>query len=192
MILIAATAVGAQSIHALWSLLNVSHLASPLDKWPFLGALVRVPHAIGAVVPVIAAWTIAMPALAIRRPRPPIHRLVMQPGTAACITATLALGISALYHFAEVAAFALGNGQAVQFGDPGIWGSICLDLIQRPSGAGVTVAAVWSWLILGKRWRPQATWIDRIGRVLGVYWLVMIFWVILLEYLMVARVVTIA
>jgi hypothetical protein len=192
MILIAATAAGAQSLHVIWSQLNVSHLASALDTRPFLGVLVRAPHALGAAVPIFAAWTVALLALWMRRPRPPLHRLVMQPGLAACTAATLALGISALSRFAEVVAFAVAQGQPVSFGDEGIWASLCMDWIAKPSGVGIAVAAVWSWQILGKRWRPQPTWIDRLGRVLGVYWLVMIFWVFLLEYLMVSRVVTIA
>jgi hypothetical protein len=192
MILIAATAIGAQSIHVIWSLLNVSHLASPLDNRPFLGVLVRAPHAISAAVPLIAAWTVALPALWICQPCPPFHRLVLQPGMAACTAATLALAISALYRIAEVAAHAVSLGQPLSFGDRGIWASISLDLIQRPSGVGIAVAAVWSWMILGRRWRPQPTWIDRLGRALGVYWLMMIFWILLLESLMLSRVVTIA
>jgi hypothetical protein len=192
MILIAATAIGARSLHVIWNLLNVSHLASPLDTWPILGVLVRAPHAIGAAVPLVAAWTVALPVLWIRHPRPPFHRLVLQPGMAACTAATLALGISALYRMAEVAAHAVSLGQPVSFGDQGIWALICMDLIQRPSGVGIAVAAVWSWLILGRRWRPQPTWIDRLGRGLGVYWLMMIFWILLLESLILARVVTIA
>jgi hypothetical protein len=192
MILIAATVIGAQSLHVIWSLLNVSHLASPLDKRPFLGVLVRAPHAISAAAPLIAAWTVALPALWICQPRPRFRRLGLQPGIAACTAATSALGISALYRIAEVAASAVSQGQPISFGDMGIWALICLDLIQKPSGVGIAVAAVWSWLILGRRWRPQPTWIDRLGRALGVYWLMMIFWILLLESLMLSRVVTIA
>jgi hypothetical protein len=191
MILVAATAIGARSLQVIWSLLNVSHLASPLDGRPFLGVLVRAPHAIVAAVPVIAAWTVALPALWVRRPRPPLHRLVVQPGMAACTAAILALGISALNYLAEVVALAVAAGQPVSFGDRGMWGSICMGWIERPSGVGIAVAAVWSWLILGKRWRPQPTSLDRLGRALGVYWLLMNFWVIVLEYLMVCQVLTI-
>jgi hypothetical protein len=116
----------------------------------------------------------------------------MQPGWAAGTAATLALGISALNRIAEVIAFAVAQGQPVSFGDEGVWASICMDWIAKPSGVGIAVAAIWSWLLLGKCWRPQPTWIDRLGRTLGVHWLVMIFWVFLLEYLMVSRVLTIA
>lgn len=192
MLLIAATAIGARSLQIIWSFLNVSHFASPLDKRPFLGVLVRVPHALGAAVPLVSAWTFAMPALWMRGPRQPFHRLVLQPGLAACIAAASALVLSAIFRIAEVAAIAVSQGQPISFGDMGIWAFLCLAFIEQPSGVGITVAAVWSWLILGRRWRPQPTWIDRMGRVLGVYWLMMIFWIIILESLMLTRVVTIA
>jgi hypothetical protein len=191
MILIAATAVGAQSLHVIWSQLNVSHFASSLDTRPLLGLFVRAPHAFGAAVPVFAAWTVALLVPWMRRPRPPFHRLAMQPGLAACTAATLGLGISALRCIAHVVAFDVAQGQPVSFGEYGIWASICMDWITKPSGVGIAVAAVWSWLILTRRWRPQPTWLDRLGRALGVYWLLMIFWEFLLEYLMFSRVLTI-
>jgi hypothetical protein len=118
--------------------------------------------------------------------------MALQPGMAACTSATLALTISAVYRIAEIVVTAVSLGEPLSFGDRGPWAWICLELIQKPSGVGIAIAAVWFWLILGKRWRPQPTWIDRLGRGLGAYWLMMIFWILLLEFLMLSRVVTIA
>jgi hypothetical protein len=37
--------------------------------------------------------------------------------------------------------------------------------------AGGAVAAVWTALALGGRWRPERSWPDRLGLVLGLYWI---------------------
>jgi hypothetical protein len=36
---------------------------------------------------------------------------------------------------------------------------------------GCTVAAIWLLLVLSGRWRPERSWIDRLGRLLGVVWI---------------------
>jgi hypothetical protein len=35
---------------------------------------------------------------------------------------------------------------------------------------GITVSAVWIVLWLIGAWRPEPSWIDRAGRVVGIYW----------------------
>ena len=36
---------------------------------------------------------------------------------------------------------------------------------------GDAVAGAWLALVFGRRWRPEAGWIDRGGRLLGAYWI---------------------
>jgi hypothetical protein len=36
---------------------------------------------------------------------------------------------------------------------------------------GFTVAAIWLLLALSGRWRPERSWIDRLGRLLGLVWM---------------------
>ena len=38
------------------------------------------------------------------------------------------------------------------------------------SPCGYAVAAVWLVLVVSGRWRPEKSWIDRLGRALGVIW----------------------
>jgi hypothetical protein len=45
-------------------------------------------------------------------------------------------------------------------------------LIGMPRHAGLVVAGAWLALILAGAWRPQASWIDRAGRAIGVFWIV--------------------
>ena len=39
------------------------------------------------------------------------------------------------------------------------------------SPCGPAVAAVWTVLALSGRWRPEGSWIDRLGRLLGATWI---------------------
>ena len=39
------------------------------------------------------------------------------------------------------------------------------------SGAGTAVGAVWVSLLLGGRWKAERSWIDRLGRVIGIGWM---------------------
>lgn len=36
---------------------------------------------------------------------------------------------------------------------------------------GAAILSSWATLALSRRWRPQPTWLDRVGRVVGVAWL---------------------
>jgi hypothetical protein len=48
---------------------------------------------------------------------------------------------------------------------------------------GFSVAVAWLTLTLGGRWRPEPSWIDRMGRVLGFYFIAIIPLAILIPYL---------
>jgi hypothetical protein len=55
-------------------------------------------------------------------------------------------------------------------------GQIALDLDPEswraiPSEIGCAVAAAWIVQATGGRWRSEPSWIDRMGRILGIYWI---------------------
>lgn len=190
MILIAATALGGRGLQMLRSTLNISHFAGTRDGRPFLAALIRVPHLINAPAPPAAAWTVAVLVIGRGSAR---RRLIGEPGPAACLAATVGPAITALQ------AIVMPAVQIATIGGPDqrllnvlSWETIGLALIARPSGVGIAVAAVWTCPAIRRRRRPQRIWIDRLGRALGLYWLLMIFWVHLLEALMLTRVLTFA
>jgi hypothetical protein len=43
--------------------------------------------------------------------------------------------------------------------------------LQMPRWAGFVVAGAWIALALAGRWRPERSWIDRLGRAIGVFWI---------------------
>jgi hypothetical protein len=93
--------------------------------------------------------------LRLRRPRPPMHSLVRQPGFAACAAPVAcylaALPLSLLGPFVPVA-------QVIELA-----GQILV--------AGATPLA-WFFLAVTRRWAAEPSWIDRLGRILGALWMV--------------------
>jgi hypothetical protein len=97
------------------------------------------------------AWTLAFLVMRLRKPRPSLNRLVKQPGIVAC----------------EVLLF-------------GMILTICLALHDQllASVAMVSTAlaipVAWAILALRGRWTAEPSWIDRLGRGLGICWSVSI------------------
>jgi hypothetical protein len=112
---------------------------------------------------VLIPWTVAVFLMRLRRPRPPLRRLVLRPGMAACGAVTLWLGFKTLLLVVMlgvpqkrplVKAY-LGDGVAIV------------------SWAAPAVAGAWLLLIFSGRWRSDSGWMDRLGRTLGACWLVL-------------------
>jgi hypothetical protein len=101
----------------------------------------------------------------MRRPRPPLSRIMRQPG-ATCLCAvsflTLVCGILALISVAIE-----GTGPWFYY-----YQGYLIHLFPYAGGA---VAAVWTIQWLARRFRPEASGIDRLGRVLGVLWIATFF-----------------
>jgi hypothetical protein len=45
-------------------------------------------------------------------------------------------------------------------------------LLWMPRHAGVVIGGAWLALMLAGAWRPERSWIDRLGRVIGVFWII--------------------
>jgi hypothetical protein len=61
----------------------------------------------------------------------------------------------------------LSNGVIWSF-ETGCWG---VQMAAFSAPCGWTVAAIWLLLALSGLWRPERSWIDRLGRLLGVVWI---------------------
>jgi hypothetical protein len=152
MILVAATAVG----------LAMARAYDPM----FSGA----PHAKfvklawGAPAGVVSAWGLAVIVLRLRRPRPRVRRLLRQPGMVACCALVFALGIGAVWPMAHrvIRNRPVLHGLFDQLFNT-IWNSAAYFVPW-------SIAAAWVTLTLSNRWRPVPDWVDRLGRVVGLYW----------------------
>lgn len=119
--------------------------------------------------PILAMWTLVLVPLGLRSPRPCLRRLARQPGWIACCAASLALVITGAWGFAQIyrEEFYEGEDLDVDYAFTTIF--ILLKLCLAPMGCAV--AGAWLTLLLTGKWRPEPTWNDRIGRVLGGLWI---------------------
>ena len=99
------------------------------------------------LVAVLLGLTLVQPVLRLSRPRPPFREVMRQPGFVACLGVIIGTLIAAdLWWLARV--------------DVGFW---------------FTLAAVLFllWPLLGVYpWRPEASWVDRLGRAVGWGWII--------------------
>jgi hypothetical protein len=121
--------------------------------------------------PVLAAASVAVLGLRLRPPRPPLGVLAQEPGTIACALATLVVVPAAVailaWHWSAVGSL----GAA--------WRRAAGDL--RPEYLGgetffiaVAIGVTWSVMMARRRWPPVVGWADRLGRLLGVGWMLII------------------
>lgn len=155
MILVAATAAGLAFVRA------TIDDRDPLMLGPWAAVVwlsESLRFALACTLPVLAAWTLALPLVRLRRPRPGLHRVARQPGFVACLAASMAL---------------LVCGLSIP---PMLWGGSRLmmsqlSLVSYTPEAGFAVAGAWLALALGSHWRPEPSWIDRLGRGVGWLWI---------------------
>jgi hypothetical protein len=116
--------------------------------------------------PIFAVWTLTVLVLGLRQRRPALRRLSSQPGVVAFGAATLTMLMvcplriifsrSNLVHGLPILVwFQIRIAEALTF---------------EGAGCGIAVAAAWMVLLLGGRWRPRPTLIERIGQACGYLW----------------------
>lgn len=159
MILVAATGAGlaivrawAPSYHA-WS-----YDPTPPPTWLEWAAFV-LPSWADYLAPIPAAWTLATLTLGLLRPRPPFRTTCLQFGKSAVVAATVAIALNFVYLILHVWTMRSAYHE--------------MAFVYTTHSAGVAVGAVWLVLALGGVGKAEPTWIDRWGRALGVYWLLM-------------------
>jgi hypothetical protein len=109
----------------------------------------------------VVPWMAAMIVIRLRRPRPRVVR--SQPGFIACVAvmASLLPGLAwfaTIHHrpgFQRAQGFEQAWAIATQWTDTAVLGA-------------------WFALFLARRWRPEPSWIDRMGRALGLYWIILL------------------
>jgi hypothetical protein len=160
MILVAATGVGLAVVRT-WapSYYAWSYNPSPPPTWLEWSAFV-LPAWAAYLSPVPAAWTIATLILRLFPPRPPLRIACLQAGSSAVLAATMAASVNFVYLVLHVWMKRSGYHE--------------MAFVYTTHSAGIAVGAVWLVLALGAAWKAEPTWIDRWGRTLGAYWLLMI------------------
>jgi hypothetical protein len=118
-----------------------------------------------ALVCSVALVLIRLPVLRHQR-----RRLCTQPGFTAALAVVACFAV--VFLFDPVAAILFHR---VKWGGWGPWNEMNLALVHISrtlmTAAPCAVAATWTVLALGGRWRPERSWLDRLGLVLGIYWI---------------------
>jgi hypothetical protein len=173
----AATAVGLGWYLAVQREVLMVHLTYALkgpETFGFLDLIGWISSCFWDCWPMAFAWTMACFLLRIRSPRPGLGRLTRQPG----FVASCSIAVVAVCRVLPVLILEF----TLDLGDPEQTLSPLDDLTFEwgtAGASGLSVAASWSALVLSGRWRPEASWLDRLGRLLGIYWVTMIaatFW----------------
>jgi hypothetical protein len=118
-----------------------------------------VPRGISVVILPIT-WTLV--ALRLLGPRPPRRRWFSPPGLAACLAVSAASLLSLCYGWDHPYLSFTGARSAM---------STAALRAAQPLPLAAAVAGTWLVLWFDRRWRPEPSWIDRLGRCFGLYWL---------------------
>ncbi len=153
---------------------SVTAIVHPEEGWSAWAWALYQIYGIAASfsIPFACALTLAVLLLRFRRPRPGIRRLSRQPGLAACFAAAVPL-IPSLVGLVGTAI--VGGPTPTVFPHGTEWDRwIGYAFILVPAYTGAAVLGAWSLLLISRRWRAEPSWIDRLGRALGLYWIALI------------------
>ena len=140
----------------------------------------RVAAWLGLVGPAIMVAGIALLAMALREPKRRWPRTLRQPGVAACAATILAFAMDVVRSgMAALENYRIALDPRFSHIYPWQWEMVAFDVL-KPAHIGFCVASAWMALWLAGALRSGRSWIDYLGRVLGVYWIVLMLlsWVI--------------
>jgi hypothetical protein len=122
-------------------------------------------------LPFLVVGSLTVFALRWLRPRPEWRELCQQPGAAACALASLAIipigGIILATHAFSGRPLAIAWARVMDDARPE-------NLTVVASLIGLAVLVAWIVMRSTHQWKPEASWIDRFGRLLGWGWILMI------------------
>ena len=122
-------------------------------------------HVSMLLVPLLATISIGMIPINLIPPRPRWRRLVLQPGAAAALAAVV--GIACVAGFFGTARLVESKGAELKAGDA------AFAVMLLPVFAGFSTASAWTTIANAGLWRAEPTWIDRLGRIVAVAWIVL-------------------
>jgi hypothetical protein len=156
---------------------------------PSLGLLRRLGIAVTNVLefipPLLAVSSVTLLGLRLRRPRPPLFVLAREPGTVACAVASLIMVPASLailaWHHQAVGSLRVAWNRAATDLQPEYLSGLTLLI-------GLAIAVTWLVMKAKRRWLAAAGWLDRLGRLVGAGWIVMIVGVVIVNMIAIMRV----
>ena len=112
--------------------------------------------------PCVLTLSLALLTLRLRRPRAGFRRIARQPGTMACLAVAIFLALRAPFYLGMACLCTL---------TPSFWVN---RFVNESLRLGYVVPVAWFILLITRRRRPEPGWIDRLGRILGAYWIALV------------------
>ena len=122
------------------------------------------------IQPMVAIWTLTVLLLELLHFRPPLRRVARQPGFAACCAVAMAIALVGSMNFA----LTYNNYSPAAPLGVRVHDTLVSVLAFGHGQCGAAVAAVWLTLTLTCGWRPRPDWLDRAGRILGIFWIAIV------------------
>lgn len=183
MVFVAATAIGLAG--ARQSIVDAWPFQRPDQGWTTGTIFGHILHYLPELLlPLITAWTPSILILRLRRPRPSIRCLFLQPGASACGAVSLIMVVGLLRRLASEMCYLLmlsrGCGALMTW-----WQQANLSFMFRNLAAGggmvchsedslggpcFTIVSAWTLLAVSRLCRPEPGWLDRTGRAMGIVW----------------------
>ncbi len=171
LLIVAASATGFAATHTMTPNINIytiwnAYLNSSKGGMSFrLVAATFAEFGTFLIMPTLMAWTTACLLLRLRFPRPSGRKIVRQPGAMASLVTTTAIVCSL---GVTVVAFTIARpdrSHRIQ----NLYNAISFASLQT----GAAVLWCWATMLISGQWRPEPTWIDRLGRCAGFTWIAM-------------------
>jgi hypothetical protein len=160
------------------------HVTRRFGEWrfvfsPFDRCFMIVRWSLPALAALLAPPTLAILIARLRTPRPPLARCFRQPGAAACAVASIFLVLEMVNHYLNLTIrigmprlmqdlHDWGAHETTEFASAHGFGAPAVGLGKTP---GLAVAGAYLALWASGLRRPESSWIDRVGRALGWFWI---------------------
>jgi hypothetical protein len=149
------------------------------DLWPtdsssaLIGLWIAAMRSVPILSLLLFCWSAAVLLLRLLAPRPPRRYLWCQPGFLACVAAVFVFAWKLVSLGALIAAELVTSGRAwpssLSYGD--VVRELTVILLTSRGNVGGSVLLVWLVAWASGRCRPEPSWVDRAGRVLGAVWI---------------------
>lgn len=125
--------------------------------------LLRATH---LTMPLVALATLAVIPIRLLGSRSKWCRLTHQPGLLAACAVAVTMALAGLPVVVVEVAFGAGWMETLE------WAFDEDNVTLVTKYGGLAVSASWMTLLVGRRWRAESSWVDRLGRGLGICWIV--------------------
>lgn len=129
---------------------------------------------------ILMGLTLAFTAFVLRRLRAGSRAVLRRPGPAACVAASAAMVVMTTRISVKYYAMLAKSGLVDSFEVSVVYSGLVGDYIR----IGFAVLGAWLALLMTRGWRPEPSWLDRGGRMLGWGWLSIALFHVLLPWIL--------